>query len=66
MPVVRRFRELRPSSALLAVSLGLGVVAQRELVEIDRLLAGVTAAGPALEKGLEQEDRLRERQAGRW
>jgi len=37
-----------------------------EPVEIDGLVAGVAAAGPALEQGLEQEDRLREGQAGRW
>jgi hypothetical protein len=47
-----------PSSALLG-----GV--KREPVEIDGLLAGLTAAGPALEDRLEQEDRLREGQAGR-
>ena len=36
------------------------------MVEIDWLLAGLAAAGPALEQWLEQEDRLREGQAGRW
>jgi hypothetical protein len=30
------------------------------------LLAGLAAAGPAPEQGLEQMDCLRERQAGRW
>jgi hypothetical protein len=39
---------------------------QGQVVEIDRLLTGVAAAGPALEERLEQEDCLREGQAGRW
>jgi len=39
---------------------------ERELVEIDGLLTGVAAAGPAFEQWLEQEDRLRKAQAGRW
>ena len=37
-----------------------------EVVEVNGLLTGVAAAGPALEQWLEQEDRLRESQAGRW
>jgi hypothetical protein len=53
------------NSALLDRSLGSCVVAQRESVEIDGLLAGLAAAGPALEQWLEQEDCLWERQAGR-
>jgi hypothetical protein len=36
-----------------------------ELVEVDWLLAGLAAAGPALEHWLEREDCLREGQAGR-
>ena len=36
-----------------------------DLVEVDWLLAGLTAAGPALEDRLEQSDCLREGQAGR-
>jgi hypothetical protein len=39
---------------------------KREPVQIDGLLAGLTAAGPAFEDRLEQEDCLREGQAGRW
>ena len=54
------------SSALLGSSLSLCVAVKRQPVEIDWLLAGLAAAGPALEQGLEQEDRLREGQAGRW
>ncbi|MGI8429861.1 MAG: hypothetical protein ACR2OB_11285 [Solirubrobacteraceae bacterium] len=38
---------------------------EQELVEVDGLVAGVAAAGPALEQRLEQEDRLWEGQAGR-
>jgi len=36
-----------------------------EPVEIDGVLARLAAAGPALEERLEQEDCLREGQAGR-
>jgi len=36
-----------------------------EPVEIDWVLAGLAAAGPALEERLEQENCLRKRQAGR-
>jgi len=39
---------------------------QGEAVEIDWLLAGLAAAGPALEQWLEQLDCLGEGQAGRW
>ena len=39
---------------------------QEELDEVDRLLAGLTAAGPAFEQWLEQLDCLGEGQAGRW
>jgi hypothetical protein len=39
---------------------------EKELDEVDGLLAGGTAAGPALEQGLEQLDCLGEGQAGRW
>ena len=35
-------------------------------MEVDGLLAGGAAAGPALEDWLEQEDCLWEGQAGRW
>ena len=38
---------------------------KREPVEIDGLLACLAAAGPAFEQRLEQEDCLREGQAGR-
>jgi hypothetical protein len=38
---------------------------QGEVVEIDWSLTGLAAAGPALEEWLEQEDCLREGQAGR-
>jgi hypothetical protein len=40
--------------------------AQEELDEVDGLLAGLAAAGPALEQRLEQVDCLGECQAGRW
>jgi len=36
-----------------------------ELVEVDGLLAGAAAAGPAAQDGLKQQHRLRQRQAGR-
>jgi len=36
-----------------------------ELVEVDRLLAGLTAAVPALEDRLQEQHGLRECQAGR-
>jgi len=39
---------------------------QAESVEFDWSLAGLAAAGPAFEDRLEQVDRLREGQAGRW
>jgi hypothetical protein len=39
---------------------------QAEPVEIDWSLAGLAAAGPALEERLEHVDCLREGQAGRW
>jgi hypothetical protein len=38
---------------------------QGECGEVDWLVAGVTAAGPALEEGLEQLDCLGKGQAGR-
>jgi hypothetical protein len=38
---------------------------KRDLVEVDWLLAGLTAAGPAFEDRLEQSDCLRKGQAGR-
>ena len=38
---------------------------ERELVELDGLLTGLAAAGPALEERLHQQDGLRECQAGR-
>jgi hypothetical protein len=41
------------------------VAAEWELGEVDWLLAGLTAAGPAFEDRLEQSDCLREGQAGR-
>jgi hypothetical protein len=37
-----------------------------QLVEVDGLLAGGAAAGPAFEQWLEQSDCLGEGQAGRW
>jgi hypothetical protein len=37
-----------------------------ELDQVDGLLAGLTAAGPALEQWLEQLDCLGKGQAGRW
>jgi hypothetical protein len=40
-------------------------LSEDQLVEIDELLAGLAAAGPAFEDRLEQEDRLRKGQAGR-
>jgi hypothetical protein len=40
--------------------------AQDQLDQVDGLLAGGTAAGPALEQRLEQQDCLGEGQAGRW
>jgi hypothetical protein len=39
---------------------------QQEFDEIDWLLAGLAAAGPALEQRLEQFDCLGKGQAGRW
>ncbi len=38
---------------------------EEELVEVDGLLAGSAAAGPAAEDGLEEQHRLRQCQAGR-
>jgi hypothetical protein len=40
--------------------------AQEELDEVNWLLAGLTAAGPAFEQWLEQVDCLGKGQAGRW
>jgi len=40
--------------------------AEEELDEVDGLVAGGAAAGPALEQRLEQFDCLGECQAGRW
>ena len=53
------------SSALLGLSLGVTFWVQLEAVNADWLMAGLTAAGPALEDRLEQSDCLREAQAGR-
>jgi hypothetical protein len=39
----------------------LTAVEERELVEVDRLLAGSAAAGPAAQDGLEEQHRLRQR-----
>ena len=39
---------------------------QDELDEVDRLLAGLAAAGPAIEQWLEQLNCLGKGQAGRW
>jgi hypothetical protein len=50
---------------LLGLSFGLSGWVQGETVEFDWLLAGLAAAGPALEERLEQLDCLREGQAGR-
>src|SRR5450432_1443749 len=55
-----------PNSALVGGVLAFGWSAQREIVEIDWLLAGGAAAGPALPDGLQQQHRLRECQSGRW
>ena len=41
-------------------------VEERELVEVDWLGAGAAAAGPTAQDGLEEQHRLRQRQAGRW
>ena len=49
-----------PSRTLLLAS-----VEERELVEVDGLLAGSAAAGPAAQDGLQEQHRLRQRQAGR-
>jgi hypothetical protein len=37
---------------------------ERELREVDGLLAGSASSGPAAQDGLEEQHRLRERQAG--
>jgi hypothetical protein len=50
---------------LLGVVTRLGVRVEWELVEVDCLLAGLAAAGPALEDRLHQQHGLRECQAGR-
>ena len=44
----------------------LGWAVEGELVEVDLLLAGGAAAGPALEDRLQELDGFRECQAGRW
>ena len=44
----------------------LAAVEERELVEVDGLSAGAAAAGPAAQDGLQEQHRLRQRQAGRW
>ena len=38
---------------------------QHELVQIDGLVAGAAAAGPTVQHGLQEQHRLRQRQAGR-
>jgi hypothetical protein len=40
-------------------------VEEGELVEVDGLVAGSAAAGPAAQDGLQEQQRLRQRQAGR-
>ena len=45
--------------------LAFGWSAQRQIVEVDWLLTGEAAAGPALPDGLQQQHRLGECQAGR-
>ena len=49
-----------PSSTLLLTS-----VEEVELFEVDGLVAGAAAVGPAAQDGLEEQHRLRQRQAGR-
>jgi amidase len=49
---------------LLAGEVAVGSPAEREMIEVDGLLAGVAAAGPALKDGLQQH-RLGQCQAGR-
>ena len=52
---------------LWGLSLGLwGGQGEGNVIDVDRLLAGGAAAGPALEERLQEQDRLRECQAGRW
>jgi hypothetical protein len=41
--------------------LSLLLVEERELVEIDGLVAGAAAAGPAAQDGLQEQHRLRQR-----
>jgi hypothetical protein len=43
----------------------LPLMEERELVEIDRLVAAAAATGPAAQDGLQQQHRLRQRQTGR-
>lgn len=50
----------------LLVSLVLGRMAKGEVGEVYWLLAGVAVSGPAVEDGLEEADRLGEREARRW
>jgi hypothetical protein len=48
------------------VSFGLwGGLGERDVIEVDGLLAGAAAAGPALEERLHEQHGLRECQAGR-
>ena len=44
----------------------LTLVEEVELFEVDGLLAGAAAVGPAAQDGLQEQHGLRERQAGRW
>jgi hypothetical protein len=47
------------------LSLGLGWLGEWNVIEVDGLLAGAAAAGPALEERLHEQHGLRECQAGR-
>jgi len=60
-----RSRCWRSSSALVCVSLALRRSPQWQVGEVDGLLAGGAAAGPALKDGLQQQHRLGQCQAGR-
>jgi hypothetical protein len=60
-----RFRALGFSRTLVGGSFS-SWQGQGESGEVDRLLAGGAAAGPAAQQRLEQQDCLGERQAGRW
>ena len=61
-----QIRVIRPPLIIaLLGSLVLPMAVEWELVEVDGLVAGVAAAGPAVEEGLQEPDGLGEREAGR-